>query len=78
MNGVEKTQVKVVLGSQWYFRINLYLLYFYIQYLKFGTQIKNFFRGDEGKGKLVDLLAEEADYVVRCQVHIVISVKKYQ
>jgi len=40
MNGVEKTQVKVVLGSQW---------------------------GDEGKGKLVDLLAEEADYVVRCQ-----------
>lgn len=24
--------------------------------------------GDEGKGKLVDLLAEKADYVCRCQV----------
>jgi len=24
--------------------------------------------GDEGKGKLVDMLAEKADYVCRCQV----------
>ena len=27
--------------------------------------------GDEGKGKLVDLLAEKADYVCRCQVCLV-------
>ena len=26
--------------------------------------------GDEGKGKLVDLLAEHADVVARCQVRI--------
>lgn len=26
--------------------------------------------GDEGKGKLVDLLAENADVVARCQVRI--------
>lgn len=26
--------------------------------------------GDEGKGKLVDLIAEEADYVCRCQVSL--------
>ena len=27
--------------------------------------------GDEGKGKLVDLLAENADIVARCQVGII-------
>lgn len=26
--------------------------------------------GDEGKGKLVDILAQEADIVARCQVRI--------
>lgn len=26
--------------------------------------------GDEGKGKVVDLLATEADVVCRCQVHV--------
>ena len=26
--------------------------------------------GDEGKGKLVDLLAENADVVARCQVNL--------
>lgn len=25
--------------------------------------------GDEGKGKLVDILAQDADVVCRCQVH---------
>ena len=25
--------------------------------------------GDEGKGKLVDILAQDADLVARCQVH---------
>ena len=27
--------------------------------------------GDEGKGKLVDILAQEADVVARCQVRVV-------
>lgn len=30
--------------------------------------------GDEGKGKVVDLLATEADVVCRCQVHVRIRV----
>ena len=30
--------------------------------------------GDEGKGKLVDILAQEADVVARCQVRQIIHV----
>ncbi|TNN74233.1 Adenylosuccinate synthetase isozyme 2 [Liparis tanakae] len=29
--------------------------------------------GDEGKGKVVDLLAQDADMVCRCQAHCVLS-----
>lgn len=31
--------------------------------------------GDEGKGKLVDILAEHFDIVARCQVHPLSSIK---
>jgi hypothetical protein len=30
--------------------------------------------GDEGKGKLVDLLAEHADVVARCQVIVIFAI----
>ena len=33
--------------------------------------------GDEGKGKLVDLLAENADVVARCQVPFMILIFVY-
>lgn len=33
--------------------------------------------GDEGKGKVVDMLATNADIVCRCQVYIKCAAKKF-
>ena len=56
MNGKVDNKVAVVLGAQ----VMVYLIFFLI--LKIFLQW-----GDEGKGKLVDLLSEEAQVVARCQ-----------
>ena len=56
MNGKVENKVAVVLGAQ---VVNLPNI--------FGILTTYFQWGDEGKGKLVDLLSEEAQVVARCQ-----------
>ena len=56
MNGKVDNKVAVVLGAQ----VMTYLIF--LESLEYFCQW-----GDEGKGKLVDLLSEEAQVVARCQ-----------
>lgn len=67
MNGKGPQPVDVVLGAQWYVAR---LFAMVCSGTQFVTRSAHGNRGDEGKGKLVDVLCEDADIVVRCQVGV--------